>query len=66
MPQQLHTAYNTTFIPAGNLAAITTTTYRYYIKGNWHIGQLHDTINKHIARPVPNAMPFWTANGLIY
>ncbi|KAI3573775.1 hypothetical protein IWW34DRAFT_706719 [Fusarium oxysporum f. sp. albedinis] len=64
-PQQLHTAHNTTFVPAGNPVAVTTTTHGYHVEGNWHMGQLHGAINERMARLVPDAVPFWTANGLV-
>ncbi|KAF4334921.1 hypothetical protein FBEOM_11233 [Fusarium beomiforme] len=64
-PQQLHTAYNTTFAPAGNPVAVTTTPHGYHVQGNWHMGQVHNAMNERMARPVPDAVPFWTSHGLV-
>ncbi|KAF4335132.1 polyketide synthase [Fusarium beomiforme] len=64
-PQQLHTANNTTFVPAGNPVAVTTTPHGYHVEGNWHMGQIHSAINERMARPAPDAVPFWTSNGLV-
>ncbi|EXL90518.1 hypothetical protein NOF04DRAFT_20546 [Fusarium oxysporum II5] len=63
-PAQLHTAYNTSFVPAGAPATVATWNQGYSVEGNWHAGQLHNAVNQRLARPVPDAVPFWTAQTL--
>jgi hypothetical protein len=63
-PQQMHTAYNTTFVPAGNPVTVATLPQGYNVQGNWHAGQLHNAVNERLACPVPDAVPFWTTQSL--
>ncbi|KAL9561292.1 hypothetical protein ACKAV7_014647 [Fusarium commune] len=63
-PAQLNTAYNTSFVPAGAPATVATWNQGYSVQGNWHAGQLYNAINARLVRPVPDAVPFWTAQTL--
>ncbi|KAJ4152227.1 hypothetical protein NW765_017736 [Fusarium oxysporum] len=62
--RQMHTAYNTTFVPAGNPVTVAIYPQGYNLGGNWHAGQLHNAVNERLARPVPDAVPFWTSQSL--
>ncbi|KAF5725172.1 hypothetical protein FMUND_95 [Fusarium mundagurra] len=63
-PAQLHTAYNTSFVPAGAPIAVATANQGHIVERNWHAGQLHNAVNQRLARPVPDAVPFWTVRTL--
>ncbi|KAH7461495.1 hypothetical protein FOMA001_g19089 [Fusarium oxysporum f. sp. matthiolae] len=63
-PQQMHTAYNTSFVPAGNPVTVEAYPQGYNIGGTWHAGQLHNAGNQRLARPVPDVVPFWTSHSL--
>ncbi|KAG7403571.1 hypothetical protein Forpe1208_v016250 [Fusarium oxysporum f. sp. rapae] len=62
--ERLNTAYNTSFVPAGAPATVATWNQGYSVQGNWHAGQLYNAINARLVRPVPDAVPFWTAQTL--
>jgi hypothetical protein len=63
-PQQTHWAFNNSFTPQGNPVTIQPSTHGYNVHGNWHMGQLHGAINGRIDRPMPDVVPFWTAQAL--
>ncbi|KAF4944155.1 hypothetical protein FSARC_14745 [Fusarium sarcochroum] len=64
-PNQHQAARNTLYYPQGQPVQVYQTAYGYQAHGNWHAEQLRQFIQQREQRPVPDVMPFFTANNIM-